>query len=531
MNNSYFNDNLESDPILNNAVEVLCGTVTSEPPSELLDRIVADLESAEAAEARSHAPARLCRSGRMQRIAAVLAFVVAGFGLLSWLLPQSRNGVALGQVIEKTRTAKTITYDVAIVRSGSGSTLRYSVMISGARRREVDEQDESITIRDEQSGESIKLYPAEKRAVVIKPTSSRPASQSTGEGLDLARQFEKVHAAMRAGAEKKLGRKQIDGRACTGFEKLHEGVRTTIWVDEASLLPVQVENVIVPLEDQPTIFSNIRFDVDLDPTLFDLMPPSDHRVQQFKPITVAVPTGTGPAPLLPGQPGHQPATERDVIEYLRYVAVENGNVFPTPEGFLASLPPTHKHRPPSEAEQKTIGAAVQRMMLYQRLSLYLASQKAVQPIYLGEGVKLGDASKPVFAWASPDTKQARVVYGDLSVRDLDLAGEEFQAIVSEYQAKMVKREQSSGWLGIEPQDADSRQGCLVSRVLPGSPAEKAGLRKNDVITRMGDQPVRSQAEWRAAMRNRKAGDSIIVGIRRGNEVINKDLVLGSRPSE
>jgi hypothetical protein len=38
--------------------------------------------------------------------------------------------------------------------------------------------------------------------------------------------------------------------------------------------------------------------------------------------------------------------------------------------------------------------------------------------YVGEDVKLGDANTPVCWWKAPSSKTYRVVYGDLSIRDV-----------------------------------------------------------------------------------------------------------------
>ena len=60
-------------------------------------------------------------------------------------------------------------------------------------------------------------------------------------------------------------------------------------------------------------------------------------------------------------------------------------------------------------------------------------------------------------------------------------------------------EASRGWLGVEivnveedvsdALDYDGNSGALVTRVLPGSPAEKAGFKSYDIITRFGDKIV------------------------------------------
>ena len=52
-------------------------------------------------------------------------------------------------------------------------------------------------------------------------------------------------------------------------------------------------------------------------------------------------------------------------------------------------------------------------------------------------------------------------------------------------------EVTRGWLGvsIQPLGIPDRQGALVGGVIAGSPAEKAGLRRGDVITRIDHQPI------------------------------------------
>jgi hypothetical protein len=51
-----------------------------------------------------------------------------------------------------------------------------------------------------------------------------------------------------------------------------------------------------------------------------------------------------------------------------------------------------------------------------RMNMFL--QKNVGWKYAGKGVKRGDAQTPVFWYIPKDSKQGRVVYGDLSVRDV-----------------------------------------------------------------------------------------------------------------
>jgi serine protease Do len=64
-------------------------------------------------------------------------------------------------------------------------------------------------------------------------------------------------------------------------------------------------------------------------------------------------------------------------------------------------------------------------------------------------------------------------------------------------------------------DADA--GVVVMDVAPNSPAEKAGLKRNDVITSIGDKTLKNAADLREAMQKAEAGKEITVHVVRGKE--------------
>ncbi|QDU85639.1 serine endoprotease [Planctomycetes bacterium Pla163] len=68
----------------------------------------------------------------------------------------------------------------------------------------------------------------------------------------------------------------------------------------------------------------------------------------------------------------------------------------------------------------------------------------------------------------------------------------------------------------------------VSSVVPGSAADDAGLEVGDVILSIGDRQVASGSEVSEAIRAHSVGDSVAIVFRRGDERIERDVVLGSR---
>ncbi len=59
----------------------------------------------------------------------------------------------------------------------------------------------------------------------------------------------------------------------------------------------------------------------------------------------------------------------------------------------------------------------------------------------------------------------------------------------------------------------------IERVLPDSPAEKAGLKPNDVITDVNGEPVRSFMDVVDQLRHHRPGETIKIGVKRGEQTL------------
>jgi len=91
-----------------------------------------------------------------------------------------------------------------------------------------------------------------------------------------------------------------------------------------------------------------------------------------------------------------------------------------------------------------------------------------------------------------------------------------------------KGEVTRGWLGVGIQDLtpelaeyyglDQRKGVLVTQVFKGDPADQAGVRQNDIIVAINDQPVATGRELSAIIANTPVGRKTkITLIREGRE--------------
>lgn len=80
--------------------------------------------------------------------------------------------------------------------------------------------------------------------------------------------------------------------------------------------------------------------------------------------------------------------------------------------------------------------------------------------------------------------------------------------------------------------APNNAGVLVREVRPGTPADRAGLRAGDVITKVEGKEVRTLAELRAQLRERSNQASVSMDVlRKGSELVVTVPVEKPRPAE
>ncbi|MGH7546223.1 MAG: M20/M25/M40 family metallo-hydrolase, partial [Gemmatimonadota bacterium] len=72
-------------------------------------------------------------------------------------------------------------------------------------------------------------------------------------------------------------------------------------------------------------------------------------------------------------------------------------------------------------------------------------------------------------------------------------------------------------------------GVRISGVRAGSPAEKAGLVAGDVIVRFDERPIANLYDLTYALRDHTAGDTVRIGVHRGEGERTLTAVLGRRP--
>jgi serine protease Do len=100
---------------------------------------------------------------------------------------------------------------------------------------------------------------------------------------------------------------------------------------------------------------------------------------------------------------------------------------------------------------------------------------------------------------------------------------------------------SRGWLGVliqditrelaESFDMSKPEGALVSRVLPDSPAEEAGIQVGDVIVKFGNKPVATSSSLPPMVGRVKVDSKVKVKIIRNGKPVTLTVKLGELPAD
>jgi photosystem II stability/assembly factor-like uncharacterized protein len=94
-----------------------------------------------------------------------------------------------------------------------------------------------------------------------------------------------------------------------------------------------------------------------------------------------------------------------------------------------------------------------------------------------------------------------------------------------------KAADGGAYMGLVGEDAGQNDGAKLTRVVPGGPADDAGLKVDDVVQKFGFKAVKTYAELLAAAGESKPKDKVTLEVLRGDKVDKVDLTLGERPAQ
>ncbi|HJT37266.1 MAG TPA: trypsin-like peptidase domain-containing protein [Actinomycetota bacterium] len=86
------------------------------------------------------------------------------------------------------------------------------------------------------------------------------------------------------------------------------------------------------------------------------------------------------------------------------------------------------------------------------------------------------------------------------------------------------------FLGIAGDNLPGANGAHVNTVAPGGPAERAGIKPDDVIVSLDGKPINSMNDLIEFLLQKNVGDKVVVGLIRGGNHLNVTVTLAARPA-
>jgi len=334
---------------------------------------------------------RTIMKSRITKLAAAAVIIVAAVIALQQF---TAGTPTFAQVIQPILNAQTAILDIIVGEEEAGGPVIHDMVMGSRIRRTLSNAPDVVSIIDLESGKILVLTSPTKEAVYI-DLKGLPSIPNYMERL------RNVIAKLQEHPEftvEELGRQEVAGQKVIGFLAKHPEAEITIWADAKTALPVRIEQNEGQMK---VICKNIQFDVPMGKSLFSMDVPEGYKLQQTE-IDL------------------QGSTEQDFIDGLRVRAEVLGNgQFPDSvavEDYIKEAPAIGKKLGElglSEKEQADLGMKLGRHLLFIRFF-----KGEGQWHYAGKGVKLGDAQTVIF-WYQPKGSQTyRVIYGDLSVKDV-----------------------------------------------------------------------------------------------------------------
>ena len=373
---------------------------------------------------------------RIVKLAAAATILVALGIFVSWLtIGGSSTGIAFARVAEALDSLHSATFDATMdmkdPASGKNVHMNSKGMFLAPSLQRMESSvggkgdTSSVMIMDMQAGKALMLMPEKKFAIAVDGEQVKKEMEKST-GRPSPNMFEMVRRLVREGSSglgekaELLGAKEIDGRKAVGFRTRPSNAQEfTLWADPKTALPIRVEIATTAMMDGHMVMSNFHYDVDLDPSLFSLEPPSGYTTQT---MNVAMPV------------------EEDLLNILRLVAEHYKGDFPATIGMnkeimqamqafmkpeMDKLEAKYGVKPkPGEAPPPAMMAEAMKNLMplmqkkMQGVMFYMSLTPENDSHYVGGGVKLGTPNRPILWYKPTGAQKYHVIYADLSVKEV-----------------------------------------------------------------------------------------------------------------
>jgi outer membrane lipoprotein-sorting protein len=344
---------------------------------------------------------RTIMKSKMFKVAAAAVIVITSLVCIQFLTGTS----AYAQVAAELRNAHTVVFTIiSQANTGSGETIKVDVAYKDPGWLRGTTVDGYVAVVDFTSGKMISIVPG-GGYTLAEIKNFKETNKETNTGVFSFHAIEAMKN-LPAKADENLGTKEIDGIVCDGYRVAQGDLTTTVWLDTKTGDLVQVEQKYTSAPGMNRIIKNIKFDVELDDSLFSLTPPAGYKSGGFELKSDA-----------------SAEKEDTFIEFLRWWsnATVDGTFPPIVAGSQMAKVSMDMYRQGKFKESAfgNANADAQRMFNGMLFVVHLPASSNWR--YMGENVKYGDAAKAIFWYQPKDSNNYRVIYGDLSVKDVNEA--------------------------------------------------------------------------------------------------------------
>jgi len=346
-------------------------------------------------QSRQNGVWRTIMQNKMRLIAAAAVIVITGIVGVQFLTGTN----AYAQVVQEIRNARTVVYTlITQSNQGNGETVKTDMAYKEPGHLRTSTVDGYVCIADFTSGKMMSIVPQGGYSIgdlnSLK-TTGNPGPSGPSASIEAMKNLP-------AKADEHLDPKEIDGIVCSGYRVKQGDLTTTVWLDVKTSDLVQVEQKYASAPGMNTIIKNIRFDVELEDSLFSLTPPAG-----YKPMGVEMKSDAALQ------------TEETFVAWLGWWA--NGNTDDTFPPMVAG-PELAKVCMEMAKQGKLKGSTWDKVdpspMFNAMLFVAKLPREESKWRYAGNGVKINTPDTPIFWYRPTGSDKYRVIYADLTVREM-----------------------------------------------------------------------------------------------------------------
>ncbi len=383
---------------IENKIKKLRYETNAEAHRKILDNVIQAIDKREEQKTGTTAPDiwRTIMKNPIIKLAVAAAIIILVYAGISQISGNGANVYA--GIVEQLANARTMTYSI-LTRTPVESmpTLRLEMAFKEPGHIRTTTADGYINIIDWTQNRGISIWPPERQYIDFESinTEHDPAKNSFLVVEELR--------TLPSRADEVLGEKEIDGRVLQGFRVAKNDMVNTVWIDPQTDQLVRVEIKYTNAPGMNTIMTDFQFDVELDDSLFSLTPPADYTRMEV-------------------QADASTLTEQDLIEYLRMWSTWTKDTTFPPTFNPLELPKITaemiKQGKFGEGDTSEQDHSSEAMGMYRGIMFVTQLPAESNWRYAGENVQFGDAAAPVFWYKPAGSRTYRVIYGDLTVKDV-----------------------------------------------------------------------------------------------------------------